>query len=299
MDRLEAMSIVLAVAEAGSLSAAARRLNTPPATASRKITELEEHLRAKLFDRSARKLTLTDSGLSYVAALKRILADLSEADRAASGEFASPTGELIVTAPAALGRLYLIPILAEFLPAYPEIDVRLLLVDRVLSLPEDHVDVALRIGELPDSRLIARQLGTICRVVCANPSYLAARGTPQVPEDLIEHDCIVYEGFLGPQLWRFVRDGADVSMTVQPRLVVSNIEAAYDAARAGIGLARVFSYYVKASIEEGTLTTVLDAFQPPSATLPVNFVYAAGRFMPIKLRAFLDFATPRLKARLA
>jgi len=299
MDRLEAMSIVLAVAEAGSLSAAARRLNTPPATASRKITELEEHLRAKLFDRSARKLTLTDSGLSYVAALKRILADLSEADRAASGEFASPTGELIVTAPAALGRLYLIPILAEFLPAYPEIDVRLLLVDRVLSLPEDHVDVALRIGELPDSRLIARQLGTICRVVCANPSYLAARGTPKVPEDLIEHDCIVYEGFLGPQLWRFVRDGADVSMTVQPRLVVSNIEAAYDAARAGIGLARVFSYYVKASIEEGTLMTVLDAFQPPSATLPVNFVYAAGRFMPIKLRAFLDFATPRLKARLA
>src|SRR6516164_7202723 len=152
MDRLEGMSIVLAVAEAGSLSAAARRLNTPVATASRKITELEEHLRAKLFDRTARKLTLTDAGLSYVAALKRILADLSEADRAASGEFASPIGELIVTAPVALGRLYLIPILAEFLRAYPEIDVRLLLFDRVLSLPEDHVDVALRIGELPDSR---------------------------------------------------------------------------------------------------------------------------------------------------
>src|SRR6516164_3849631 len=152
MDRLEAMSIVLAVAEAGSLSAAARRLTTPPATASRKITELEEHLRAKLFDRSARKLTLTDSGLSYVAALKQIFADLSEADRAASGEFASPIGELIATAPFGLGRLYLIPILAEFLRAYPEIDVRLLLADRILSLPEDHVDVALRIVKLPDSR---------------------------------------------------------------------------------------------------------------------------------------------------
>src|SRR6516165_5922744 len=150
MDRFEAMSIVLAVAEAGSLSAAARRLNTPPATASRKISELEEQLRAKLFDRSARKLTLTNSGLSYVTALKRILADLSEADRAASGEFVSPTGELIVTAPAAIGRLYLIPILAEFLRAYPEIDGRLLLVDQILSLPEDHVDVALRVGELPD-----------------------------------------------------------------------------------------------------------------------------------------------------
>ncbi|MBV9825515.1 MAG: LysR family transcriptional regulator [Alphaproteobacteria bacterium] len=296
MDRLEAMSIVLVVAEEGSLSAAARRLNTPPATASRKIMELEEHLRAKLFDRSMRKLTLTVSGQSYVAALKRILGDLSEADRAASGEFASPTGELTVTAPSVFGRLYLIPILAEFLRAYPDIKVRLLLFDRTLSLPEDHVDVAIRIGELPDSRLIALRLGTICRVVCANPSYLTARGRPKTPEDLTEHDCLVYEGFLGPDVWKFVRDGTDVAVTVQPRLVVSNVEAACEAARAGIGLTRVFSYHVKASTEEGTLATVLDAFQPPP--LPVNFVYTAGRFMPIKLRAFLDFAAPRLRARL-
>jgi len=150
MDRLEGMSIVLAVAEAGSLSAAARRLNTPVATASRKITELEEHLRAKLFDRTARKLTLTDAGLSYVAALKRILADLSEADRAAAGEYMKPTGELIVTAPVGLGRLHLIPILAEFLRAYPDIVIRLVLADPILGLPEDHIDVALRTGELPD-----------------------------------------------------------------------------------------------------------------------------------------------------
>jgi len=297
MDRLEAMSIVLAVAEAGSLSAAARRLSTPPATASRKITELEEHLGAKLFDRSARKLTLTDSGLSYVAALKRILADLSEADRAASGEYAAPTGELIVTAPTELGRLHIIPILAEFLRAYPDIDVRLLLVERIVNLPEAHVDLALRVGVLPDSRLIALRVGTIRRVVCASPAYLEARGMPRTPDDLAAHDCIIYEGFLGPDVWKFVRDGTDVTVTVQPRLVVSNLEAACDAARAGIGLTWTFSYLVKASIEEGTLTTVLDAFQP--APLPVNFVYTAGRFMPIKLRAFLDFAAPRLKARLA
>jgi len=297
MDRLEAMSIVLAVAEAGSLSAAARRLNTPPATASRKITELEEQLRAKLFDRSARKLTLTDSGLSYVAALKRILADLSEADRAASGEFASPTGELIVTAPTELGRLHIIPILAEFLRAYPDIDIRLLLVERIVSLPEAHVDLALRVGVLPDSRLIALRVGTIRRVVCASPAYLEARGTPKTPEDLAGHDCIVYEGFLGPDVWKFERDGTDLAVTVQPRLVVSNVHVGCDAARAGIGLTLAFSYQVKASIEEGTLTTVLDEFQPE--TLPVNFIYTAGRFMPIKLRAFLDFAAPRLKARLA
>src|SRR5215469_915435 len=297
MDRLEGMSVVLAVAEAGSLSAAARRLNTPPATASRKITELEEHLRAKLFDRSTRKLTLTDSGLSYVAALKRIIADLSEADRAAAGEYTKPTGELIVTASVGLGRLHLIPILAEFLRAYPDIDIRLVLADRILSLPEDHVDVALRVGTLPDSRLIALRLGTISRVVCASPAYLEARGTPKTPDDLAAHDCIIYDGILGPDVWKFVRDGAEVAITVQPRLVVSNLEAANDAARAGIGLTRAFSYHVEAAVGAGTLTTVLDEFQPP--TRPVNFVYAAGRFMPIKLRAFLDFAAPRLKARLA
>src|SRR6516225_9721041 len=294
MDRLEAMSIVLAVAEAGSLSAAARRLNTPPATASRKITELEEHLRAKLFDRSTRKLTLTDSGLSYVAALKRIIADLSEADRAAAGEYTKPTGELIVTASVSLGRLYLIPILAEFLRAYPDIDIRLVLADRILSLPEDHVDVALRVGTLPDSRLIALRLGTIPTVVCVSPTYLEARGTPRTPDDLATHDCIIHEGF---DVWKFLRDGAEVAITVQPRLVVSNLEAACDAARAGIGLTQAFFYHVGAAVEAGTLTTVLDEFQLPPR--PVSFVHTAGRFMPIKLRAFLDFAAPRLRARLA
>src|SRR6266481_6914308 len=184
MDRLESMSIVLAVAEAGSLAAAVRRLNTPPATASRKITELEEHLRTKLFDRSARRLVLTDAGSSYVAGLKRILADISEIERAASGEYTAPTGELVVTAPVGLGRIHLVPILAEFLSAYPDITVRLVLGDRILSLPEEHVDVALRLGVLPDSRLMALRLGSTSWVVCASPAYLALHGTPAAPEDV-------------------------------------------------------------------------------------------------------------------
>ena len=162
MDRLEAMSIVLAVAEAGSLSAAARLLNTPAATASRKISELEAHLRTKLFDRTAQRLALTAAGSSYVAASKRILADLTEAERAASGEYSAPTGELIITGPVNLGR-HLIPILAEFLRLYPKIDVHLVLTDRLVSLPEDHVDVALRVGVLPDSRLIALRVGSVRR----------------------------------------------------------------------------------------------------------------------------------------
>ncbi|TXL69556.1 LysR family transcriptional regulator [Vineibacter terrae] len=297
MDRLEAMSIVLAVAELGSLSAAARRLNTPIATASRQIAELETHLRTKLFDRSTRKLVLTDAGSTYVAALKRILADLSEAERAASGEYTTPTGELVVTAPVGLGRVHLMPILAEFLRSYPDINVRLVLGDRILSLSEEHVDVALRIGELPDSRLIALRVGATHPVVCASPAYLAARGTPRTPDDIAGHDCIIYEGFRSPDLWAFAHQQTDIAITVQPRLVVSSAEAACDAARAGIGLARAFSYHVVRSIETGTLSTVLDEYRP--AALPVSLVYRAGRFLPIKLRAFLDFASPRLKARLA
>jgi len=296
MDRLEAMSIVLAVAEAGSLSAAARLLNTPAATASRKISELEAHLRTKLFDRTAQRLALTAAGSSYVAASKRILADLTEAERAASGEYSAPTGELIITGPVNLGR-HLIPILAEFLRLYPKIDVHLVLTDRLVSLPEDHVDVALRVGVLPDSRLIALRVGSVRRVTCASPAYLAARGTPRIPDDLAAHDCISYEGALAGNVWRFVRDKREIAVSVQPRLFASLVEAACDAARAGIGIARVFSHHVAASIEAGTLVTVLDDFEP--TPLPVNLLYTAGRFLPIKVRAFLDFAAPRLKAQLA
>ncbi|HUA56950.1 MAG TPA: LysR family transcriptional regulator [Candidatus Sulfotelmatobacter sp.] len=297
MDRLDAMSTVLAVVEAGSLSAAARRLNTPLATVSRKVSELETHLRAKLFDRSSRKLVLTDAGTTYVAAAKRILADISEAERVAAGEYTAPTGELIVTAPVGLGRLYVIPLLTDFLRAYPDIDVRLVLADRVISLLEDQVDVALRIGVLPDSSMMATRVGATRRVVCASPTYLAARGTPRAPEDLAGHDCITYAGFVATDVWTFVRAGADVAVPVRSRLVVGSVEAACDAARAGIGITTAFSYHVEAALEAGTLTTVLDAFQPPA--LPISLVYTAGRFLPIKLRAFLDFSTPRLKARMA
>jgi DNA-binding transcriptional LysR family regulator len=297
MDRLEAMSIVLTAVETGSLSAAARRLNAPLPTVSRKVTELEAHLRTKLFDRSARKLALTDAGISYVAACKRILADIAEAERTASGEYTVPTGELIVTAPVGLGRLHLIPILADFLKIYPEIDVRIVLSDRIISLVEDHVDVALRIGELPDSNLMALRVAAIRRVVCASPIYLKTRGTPRTPEELAGHDCISYAGFFGPDVWTFVRDKTAVAIPVHSRLIVSSVEAACDAAHAGVGITTAFSIHVKAALDAGTLTTLLDDFQPPA--IPVSLVYTGGRFLPIKVRAFLDFAAPRLKMRIA
>jgi DNA-binding transcriptional LysR family regulator len=297
MDRLDAMSTFLAVVEAGSLSAAARGLNTPLATVSRKVSELESHLRTKLFNRSNRSLVLTDAGSSYVTACKRILADVTEAERTASGEYTAPTGELIVTAPVGLGRICLIPILADFLKTYPDINVSLIVNDRVQSLFQEQIDIGLRIGALPDSSMIAIRVGAIRRVVCASPAYLAERGTLRTPDDLVGHDCITYAGFGSPDVWTFVRDKTNVAVPVRARLVVSSAEAACDAACTGIGITSAFSYHIQAALERGALTTLLDEFRP--AELPIHLVYTANRFLPIKVRAFLDFAVPRLKQTLA
>lgn len=198
MDRFEAMSIVLAVAEAGSLSAAARHQKAPLATVSRKVSELEAHLQTKLFNRSSRMLVPTDAGRSYIAAAKRILADVAEAERAASGEYTTPRGDLVVSAPVAMGRLHLQPVIVEFLAKFPDVDVQLGLQDRPVNFWEEQIDVALRIGELTDSSLIAVKAGEIRRVMCASPDYLKSRGTPRSPDDLSIHDCITYPAMHSP-----------------------------------------------------------------------------------------------------
>jgi DNA-binding transcriptional LysR family regulator len=291
------MSLVLAVAGAGSLSAAARREKTPLATVSRKVSELEAHLRTRLFNRSSRALVPTDAGRSYIAAAKRILADVAEAERAAAGEYAAPRGELTVSTLVALGRVYLQPVLTEFLAAFPDVDVQLDLQDRTVDLPQEHIDVALRVGDLADSSLIAVRVGDICRVACASPAYLKSRGTPGSPGDLAAHDCISYPPIQSPAEWRFKRDRIDYVVPVRSRFVASNLESACDAARAGIGITVAFSYHVADAIRSGELVPLLQEFQPPPQ--PVSFVYLPNRFMPAKLRAFLDFAVPRLRARLA
>lgn len=296
MDRLEGMSIALAVAEAGSLSAAARRQKMPLATVSRKVSELEAHLRTKLFNRSSRALVPTDAGLSYIAAAKRILADIAEAERVASGEYATPRGDLSISTLVALGRLCLQPILAEFLVTFPDVDVRLNLQDRTIDLLEEHIDVALRVGDLADSSLIAVRVGEIHRLVCASPAYLKSRGTPKTPDDLSAHDCISYPPIQSPTTWRFRRDQTEYAVPVRSRFVASNLESACDAARAGLGITVAFSYLVAESIKSKQLLALLQDFQPPPQ--PVSLVYAPNRFMPAKLRAFLDFAVPRLRAQL-
>ncbi|MCC8974633.1 LysR substrate-binding domain-containing protein [Bradyrhizobium brasilense] len=293
MDRLEAMSTFLTVVEQGSLSAAARRLKTPLTTVSRKVSELELHLRTKLFKRTSRQLVLTDAGTSYLAACKRILADVTEAERIATGEYTAPTGELAVTTPLGFGRVILMPIMVDFLNTYPDIKVRIVPTNQRLNLAQEQIDVAVRIGELPDTSLVAVRLGMTRRVFCASPAYLAARGTPRTPEDLAGHDCISLTGFSLPDVWTIVRDGTTIAVPVNTRLVVGSSEAAYAAARAGLGISIAFAYQLAVDPEEGALTTVLDEFQPPA--VPVNLLYVADRFLPIKIRAFLDFAAPRLR----
>ena len=294
MDRLDAMTVFLAVVDDGSLSAAGRRLGMPLATVSRKLAELEGHLGARLVNRSTRRLELTDPGRAYEQACRRILDDVDGAERAVAGEYDTPRGELAITAPIVFGRLHVLPVLNEFLRANAEVDVRLALGDRIAHLLDEHVDVAVRIGVLPDSRLNAVPLGTLRQVVCASPAYLKAHGTPRVPADLAAHRCITFEAtFPGP--WRFA--GGAVFAPARPRMVVNTAEAAVDATIAGLGVTRVLSYQADAALRAKQLRLLLEKFEP--APVPVNLVFDGQQRITSKLRAFLDFAAPRLRERLA
>ena len=295
MDRLQAMTILLEAVDAGSLSAAGRRLRIPLPTVSRRISELEEHLKIRLLIRGSRKLMLTDAGRDYVASSRRVLEDLTEIERVASGEYRVPQGELVISAPVFLSRAHVLPILVDFLAAYPDIKVQLLQSDRAVNLREEHVDLAVRLGTLPDSSLIATRVGLVRRVLCAAPRYLEARGIPGTPEDLSGHDCIAFEA-LNAADFGFRKAGADYSIPIRSRLTVSTAEVATAAALAGVGIARVLSYQVAEYVTSGQLKLVLEDYEP--AIMALSMVYPSQRQVPLKLRAFLDFATPRLREML-
>ena len=297
MDRLESMSILVATVEAGSFSSAGRRLNLPLTTVSRKVAELEAHLGSRLLNRSTRRLALTEAGRAYFAACKRILEQVEDAERAVGGEYQAPKGELTVTAPIVFGRLHVLPVATAFLQAYPEVNLRLQLADRLVHLLDDGVDLAVRIGHLPESTLIAMRLGVIRRVVCASPAYLAARGAPAEPLDLIGHDCIAFDRTTAPIVWSFMVDGSAVEVPVRSRLVVTTAEAAIDAAIDGVGLTRVLSYQVATAVAAGKLVVLLQEYEVPPS--PVSLVYRGQARLPLKSRAFLDFAAPRLRQRIA
>jgi DNA-binding transcriptional LysR family regulator len=296
MDRLEAMSVLLTVVEQGTLSSAARKLGMPLTTVSRKLSDLEAQLGVRLFQRSNRKVTLTDVGMPYVVACKRILREVAEVEAAAAGAFRSVRGELNITAPVVFGRLHVLPVVIDFLQAYPDIDVRLSLADRFLHLQDEHVDLAVRIGVLPDSSLKALQVGNVRRVVCASPAYLAEHGVPLSPDDLAQHDCINFTALGATDSWTFSYGQNDRSVSFRSRLSLNTAEAAIDAAVAGLGVTRVLSYQIASQREHGTLQAVLEDFAPPA--VPVSLVYDGQGELPLKLRAFVDFAGRQLRSRL-
>lgn len=298
MDRLEAMSILLLTVEKGSFTAAARALKMPLPTISRKLRELEKHLGAQLLVRSTRRLALTEAGAAYVTAAKRILREIDDAERIASGEFETPRGELVITAPVMFGQLHVLPIVTEFLAAYPNISVRLLLSDRNLDLIEDHIDMAVRIGTLPDSSMVATRVGVMPMVVCASPALLAALGTPKHPEELAGIPCIGFDSLGARSTWTFkgARGSSRIEIPIRPRLTVTTAAAAAWAARQGIGATRLFLYQCAAGLREGELQPILADFQPDPA--PVSLLHAARGALPLKMRVFLDFAAGRLRSQL-
>lgn len=297
MDRLDAMAMLVAAVEAGSFTAASRKLGVPLPTLSRKVADLETRLSARLLIRTTRKLTLTDAGEAYLAAAKTILDQVAEAERAASGEYLTPRGDLVVAAPIVFGRLHVLPAVNAFLAAFTDINVQLVLSDRNADLIGEQLDMAVRIGALRDSSMIAMRVGAVRHVVCATPDFLKRHGTPKTPDDLATLPCVTFgSGPITP--WTFASRGkAAHSIPIRARLAVNTAETAIDAAIAGVGIARVLSYQAAAAVAARRLRVVLASYEPEP--LPVHLVHPAHAHLPLKLRSFLGFAAPRLKKALA
>ena len=297
MDRFEAIRTLLAAVDTGSLTAASRQLSMPLPTVSRHVSELEARLGTQLVIRTNRKLLLTDAGITFVAAGRRVLEQLDEAERAAAGEYRTPRGDLLVTAPIMFGKLHVTPVVLAFLAAYADVNARVVLFDHVIDLVENHVDVAVRIGHLPDSGLVAARLGDIHWVICASPAYLSTHGTPVAPDDLAKHDCIGFEGLQMVRTWPFGRGADAKTVAIKPRFAANTADAVIEAAIAGIGIARLTSYQAAGAIRAGRLISLLRGYAPKP--LPVHLVHTGPPMVPLKMRAFLDFAGPRLRASLA
>lgn len=299
MDRLRAMRVFVAVASSGSLSSAARKLDLPLTTVSRALSGLEDDLGTGLVARTTRRLTLTEAGRMYLETCRHVLEELADVEQRMGGGQDNVRGDLAITAPLVFGRLHVLPILIDFLAQYPDVDARLDLADRVVDLTEQGIDVAVRIGDMPDSSLLASKVGDLSLITCAAPCYLSERGRPRQPSDLGAHDCISFGSFAGQKRssWRFAskahgRRTADVHV----RLSVGSAEAAIDAAAAGLGITRVLSYQAAVALRSKTLVEVLATFD--DTRRPVHVVRREARRPSVQSRVFADFAAHKLRARL-
>jgi DNA-binding transcriptional LysR family regulator len=292
------MEVFVAVAEAGGFAAAGARLRTPAPTVTRIVAALEDHLGTRLLNRTTRRMSLTEAGARYLERARRLLAEIADAEREVAGEAAAPAGHVTVTCPVPFGRMHVLPLVAEFLRAEPRVTASVLMINRVVNLVEEGIDCALRIGALPDSSLVARRVGETRRILVASPGYLARRGTPMRPEDLKAHDVIVHTHLMPDREWRHAADdGRPAAVALAPRLTVNDATAALAAAERDEGIAIALSYMVAPALAEGRLVPVLERFAP--APVPVQIVYPHARLLAPKIRAFVDFAAPWLRRRLA
>ena len=287
MDRFDAMTVFARVVEAGSLSAAARSIPMSLTSVSRHLAALEQRLGTQLLRRTTRHLSLTDEGRLVYERAKTILSELQEMEMTLSTNRSEPSGRLRVSAPVLIGRLLIAPQLPAFLAQHPLVDIDLLLIDRVVNLVEEDIAVAVRIGRLPDSSLVARKLAEIRMVVCAAPSYLARRGTPAVPADLRHHDCLVFSENLGSIEWHFQSPKGRASVKVQGRLCANNLDSLVSAAVGGAGIARVPSWQVSAELSAGRLKALLTNYERPAA--PVHALFQRSKVSSAKIRAFIDY----------
>ncbi len=295
MDKLRAMGIFVRIVDEGSLTAAADALGMSSPSVVRALAALERAMSVRLMNRTTRRSSLTDEGREYYERCKRELAEVAEADASISARRTEPSGRLRLTAPVMYGRMHLAPIVADFMAKYPRMEIELLLLDRIIDLVEEGVDVALRIGNLPDSTLVAVPAGTTRRVVCAAPSYLKQAGVPKSPADLVDHRCIVFSGLSRGSDWSFAGKRS-AQVDVHPVLRTNQFDVAIDACLRGLGCGQFLSYQVDSLLNAGKLKRVLGEFEP--APLPIHVVYPHGRHVSANVRAFMDMAVPGLRARL-
>lgn len=294
MDRLHLMTVFVAVAEEEGFAGAARRLGVSAPSVTRAVAELEQHLGVKLFNRTTRFVRATEAGQRYLEDSRRVIAAADEADQAAVGLNAEPRGRITVTASVLFGRLYVMPAIVEYMNLYPAVEVSALFVDRLVNLLEEDIDVAIRIGHLPDSSYKAMRLGTVSRVVCASPAYLAKHGTPLCPENLSEHQIIIAGGLNPFAEFRFIKDNHPFIVKVKPRLTVSDNASAIDAAVNGLGVLNIISYQIAQQLADGSLELILGDYG--LKPVPVHVVHNEGRYSTAKIRSFIDLVAKRLRA---
>lgn len=297
MDKLRAMEIFVQIVEAGSLTAAAETLGTSLTSIVRSLATLESALKTRLLNRTTRRIALTDEGRDYFERCRRVLAEVEEAEGALSARQATPAGKLAITAPVMFGRRHVGAVFTDFLAAYPDIRGELLLFDRVVDLLDEGIDVAIRIGHLRDSSLIAIPLGATRRVICASPDYLQRAGTPEQPEDLARHRCLQFIGLASGSEWLFSTDKKTTRVTINSALATNQIDTALDACIKGLGCGIFLDYQVRESLAAGSLRRILQAFEPEP--LPIQIVYPHARLLSSRVRVFVDWAVPRLQERLA